>query len=119
MNFVVLRHEMPDDADRSSHWDFMLEHDGVLWTWSLQNQPDTDDPQPAERLADHRIEYLDYEGPVSGDRGSVTQWASGTYEVVAWSPAEEVTVRLKGRRLTGLVMLTQSGSWRFQFVAED
>ena len=35
----------------------------------------------AEVLPDHRLAYLDYEGPISGDRGSVTRWDRGTYDV--------------------------------------
>lgn len=34
----------------------------------------------AERLADHRRVYLEYEGPLSGDRGEVRRVASGTFE---------------------------------------
>ncbi len=35
----------------------------------------------AERLADHRAEYLSYEGPVSGGRGVVSRVAMGSFEV--------------------------------------
>ena len=31
----------------------------------------------AERIADHRPLYLEYEGPISGDRGAVTRLARG------------------------------------------
>ena len=34
----------------------------------------------AIRLPDHRKHYLDYEGEVSGDRGTVSRIDSGTYE---------------------------------------
>lgn len=99
MRFVCLRHELPDSEmnqpsegtrslrNRGSHWDFMLERDGVLWTWCLQSNPFAEPRQmkqelPAVRLKDHRIAYLDYEGPisddkVSGNRGSVRQVANG------------------------------------------
>jgi len=73
--------------NRGSHWDFMLERDGVLWTWCLQNNPFAEPRKkkqelPAVRLNDHRIAYLDYEGPipddaVSGNRGSVREVESG------------------------------------------
>ncbi len=32
----------------------------------------------AERIADHRPAYLDYEGPISGDRGSVRLLSRGS-----------------------------------------
>jgi len=40
----------------------------------------------AERIQDHRVKYLDYEGPLSDDRGSVTQCLSGKYLCYARSP---------------------------------
>ena len=89
--YVLLWHEMPPDADRASHWDFMLEREGVLWTWTLETLPATwreqcglsyDDASVevmALRLGDHRLEYLEYEGPVSGDRGNVERVAAGEF----------------------------------------
>jgi hypothetical protein len=36
-----------------------------------------------ERIADHRRSYLDYEGPVSGNRGQVIRVESGVYSLEA------------------------------------
>ena len=58
----------------------------------------------AERLADHRPHYLDYEGPLSGDRGAVTRWDAGHYELESQSPARWV-VTLHGHQLTGQLVL--------------
>ena len=33
----------------------------------------------ATKLSDHRIEYLQHEGPIGGDRGTVTQVVTGVY----------------------------------------
>ena len=62
--YVILDHDHP-----SRHWDFMLESGGVLRTWRLLAEPTAGGPIAAEPLGDHRIAYLDYEGPLSGDRG--------------------------------------------------
>jgi hypothetical protein len=90
----------------------MLEADGVLWTWELRELPATwaralgcetagaTDSVPATRLADHRLAYLDYEGPVSGGRGSVTRVACGEFEWHAHLP-ECVEVVLQGDLLQG------------------
>ena len=97
--FVVLFHQCPPDYARPSHWDLMLEADGVLRTWALAQLPchwlrahqatvaacgscpplAASDTVHAEQLADHRMAYLDYEGPVSGNRGSVVRVASGSF----------------------------------------
>jgi hypothetical protein len=92
--FVVLFHEIPDSPthgnaidevrpnhlqQRGSHWDFMLEHNGALETWALDGPPAPNATRNAIKLASHRLEYLTYEGPVSGDRGVVTQIMAGKY----------------------------------------
>src|SRR5436305_12258768 len=60
--YVILAHDHP-----FLHWDLMLEHDGSLRTWRLATPPVADQDVAAEELADHRLAYLDYEGPVSGN----------------------------------------------------
>ena len=62
----------------------MLESDGVLRTWALAEMPRIVARRPidAEGLADHRLAYLDYEGPVSGERGSVGRVDAGTFETL-------------------------------------
>jgi hypothetical protein len=79
--WVVLRHDLPDG---SWHYDWMLQvcDDPAepLLTFRVMVRPD--DPTvvafEGERLPDHRSIYLDYEGPISGGRGSVTRIARGT-----------------------------------------
>lgn len=74
--FVLLEHDHPE-----LHWDFMLEHEGVLKTWRLARLPSrAGETIAATQLGDHRAAYLDYEGPVSGGRGEVKRCAAGTYE---------------------------------------
>jgi hypothetical protein len=101
--FVLLYHECPPSFGKPSHWDLMLERDGVLLTWSLAALPaawgggrDAAEEQiVATRLADHRIAYLDYEGPISGDRGGVTRVDGGEYEVLE-ETEQAIRVRLQG-----------------------
>lgn len=108
--FVVLEHDHP----RGLHWDLMIESGAMLRTWALAEPPDAAGPVRAEALADHRPAYLDYEGPVSGGRGTVRRWDAGTVEVVC-ERAEEVLLSLSGQRLAGLAQLTLESDavWRF------
>src|SRR5262249_41898667 len=55
---------------------------------------------PARPLGDHRLAYLDYEGPVSGNRGTVRRVDRGTYRARLWTPGL-VRVQLEGGRLRG------------------
>lgn len=118
--FVVLRHETREGV----HWDLMLDTGGSLATWKLAEDPTKLSPQaepgakgvPARRLPDHRRAYLDYEGPVGGNRGQVTRVDRGTCKLVRDDP-QSYAVRLAGERLTGLfefrVEATGSDLWHF------
>ena len=93
--FVVLRHWVGvglqrqsgwngDELDESegsgqSHFDWMFEVEGELRTWAT---PPVDDFENsfeihADRLPNHRLKYLDYEGELSGERGHVEQVLHG------------------------------------------
>jgi hypothetical protein len=98
--YVILKHETMYGV----HFDFMLEVGGTLKTWSLPQPPSPGMEMDAEALPDHRIAYLDYEGAVSGNRGTVARWDSGTYEVENQSETETV-VRLTGEKLIARAML--------------
>ncbi|HUE13293.1 MAG TPA: DNA polymerase ligase N-terminal domain-containing protein [Planctomycetaceae bacterium] len=109
--FAVLTHDHP-----TLHWDFLLEQGEKLRTWRLAQPPDAAGPIDAEALADHRLAYLDYEGPVSGGRGEVRRWDRGEYEVVE-STSERLVVRLAGERLRGEASLerpAETAKWTFR-----
>ena len=75
----------------------------------------------ATPLDDHRTAYLDYAGPVSGGRGSVTRWDEGTYRLVRQSE-EELVVDRAGGRLTGRVTLARASDggerWSLSLAAD-
>jgi hypothetical protein len=128
--FVVLRHECPPGHPRGLHWDFMLEAGETLKTWSLPQSPGeltshSDAPSESmqvDALAGHRVAYLDYEGPISGDRGVVSRFDRGEYEVVSQRDDEWV-VELRGQRLRGRAMLRRISDspphWHWQFTPQD
>ena len=101
--FVVLEHDHP-----FLHWDFLLEQEEVLHAWRLLSPPSVGMRVAAEPLADHRKVYLDYEGPVSGNRGKVSRWDHGVYEVIE-STSNRVQVRLLGKRLQAECVLEHAG----------
>jgi hypothetical protein len=81
--FVLLLHETPPGYPRPTHYDLMLEHGDVLWTWALEAFPEAHRKIAAERLHDHRPVYLDFEGDVAGDRGSVRRVDQGHYDLIS------------------------------------
>lgn len=84
--YVILRHEFPSGHPRGSHWDLMLEVNAVLKTWALSSLPAVGCQLEALQLPDHRLEYLDYEGDVSRDRGRVQRVDCGTYALESETP---------------------------------
>jgi DNA polymerase Ligase (LigD) len=105
--YVILEHDYP-----IRHWDFMLESGDVLKTWRLAAPPSPGEAVAAEPSFDHRLAYLDYEGPVSGGRGTVTRWDAGTF---SWEEqGEAVAVYLDGIRLHGRAHIEAdgAGNWR-------
>ena len=102
--FVVLRHEFSPDDPRESHWDLMLERGDVLRTWACPSAPETSDEMEVRELGDHRIIYLEYEGPLSDDRGAVRRWDEGTYDAIH-DLADRKLILFAGRRLRGDFLL--------------
>lgn len=101
----------------------MLEADGVLKTWALCLPPEAAPEQPAEKLPDHRLAYLDFEGELSGGRGQVRRHDRGDFEQIDRSENEWVVRLSGGRAMQGRVTLraesateSQTGQrWMFSF----
>ena len=104
-SFVIQKH-----AARRLHYDFRLELDGVLLSWSVPKGPSL---SPAERrlavrVEDHPLDYADFEGiipPGQYGGGTVAVWDRGT-----WQPEGDprdamrrgrLTFTLKGEKLHG------------------
>jgi hypothetical protein len=116
--FVILRHETPAGYERPTHFDLMLEWGDALRTWAAAELPEAGIELSAQELAPHRLAYLDYEGEVSGDRGSVTRIAWGEYELFESSPVV-IRVHLRGARVSGSLELSkaeaETSHWKLLF----
>ena len=109
--FVILHHRL----DHGEHWDLMLEHGDALLTWQLLREPVDHNslPIPARRIGNHRKAYLDYEGPLTGDRGTVRRVDSGSLDIIE-DTAQGLRIVLTGKRLHGSFILQKAGEdWAF------
>ncbi|MEO8816114.1 MAG: ATP-dependent DNA ligase, partial [Mycobacterium sp.] len=114
--FVIQEHRA-----RRLHYDFRLEHEGVLVSWAVpKNLPDT----PAEnhlavRTEDHPLEYGRFEGTIPKGEyggGTVRIWDAGTYQAEKFRDSAEngeVIVVLHGSRITGRYALIRTGGDRW------
>jgi hypothetical protein len=110
--FTILRHDSP----KGLHWDLLLESGAVLRAWALPRPPQPGMEMTAEALPDHRLLYLEYEGPISGDRGTVAAWDRGEYCRQRECDIE-LAIEFRGEKLTGRATLRPvpgaPGHWLF------
>jgi bifunctional non-homologous end joining protein LigD len=105
LEFVIQKH-----AASHLHYDFRLELDGVLLSWSVPRGPSLD--PKVKRLAmhveDHPLAYADFEGIIPKGQyggGTVLLWDRGTWEPVG-DPRKEyakgnLKFHLKGSKISG------------------
>ena len=103
------------------HYDFRLEHDGVLLSWAVPKGPSLD--PKTKRLAmmveDHPIEYGTFEGVIPSGYGAgiVMLWDRGTWmpevdDIDAALKKGDLKFTLDGYKLKGSwVLVRTSGRW--------
>lgn len=121
--FVILHHQFPANHARENHWDLMLVDGEKLATWALSAEPKIGKTIAAKKLPPHRMDYLDYEGPISNDRGSVKQVQRGEYSgALDWHRAEtgfEIELIFSGGRWYVWLHETKPDFWECKFTAAD
>ncbi|PTD94735.1 3'-phosphoesterase [archaeon SCG-AAA382B04] len=98
--FVVQKHDA-----QNLHYDFRLEIDGVLKSWTVPKGIPQEDGEKnlAIRTKDHEIDYIDFEGKIpEGEYGAgeVEIWDEGKYEIEK-KEEEELKFKLSGEKISG------------------
>lgn len=114
--FVIQQHTTP----KGIHWDLMLQREDVLWTWRMTVSPEHINTAclPIERIADHPLRFLSYEGPVQNNTGRVQIADKGIFRFVS-EQAEELRVDLKGKVLQGQFLLTRQAGNLWMLARQD
>jgi len=100
--FVILEHDYPDQ-----YWDFLLEAGDHLRAWKLRESPEkltNGENIEAEIAPNHRLIYLDYEGPISNGRGAVKRFDQGLFKWLEENDGK-VTVEISGKKVIGTFKL--------------
>jgi bifunctional non-homologous end joining protein LigD len=104
------------------HYDFRLEHDGVLLSWAVPKGPSLDPgtKRLAMHVEDHPIEYGEFEGVIPSGYGAgiVMLWDRGTWtpevdDVDAALKKGDLKFTLDGYKLKGswVIVRTKGGGW--------
>src|SRR5438874_5739230 len=103
------------------HYDFRLEHNGVLLSWAVPKGPSLDPSvkRLAMKVEDHPIEYGTFEGVIPSGYGAgiVMLWDRGTWtpevdDVDAALKKGDLKFTLDGYKLKGSwVLVRTKGSW--------
>jgi bifunctional non-homologous end joining protein LigD len=116
LGFVIQKH-----AATRLHYDFRLELDGVLLSWSVPKGPSLDPKikRLAMHVEDHPIAYADFEGIIPKGQyggGTVLLWDRGTWEPIGDPRATYAKGNLKfylnGMKLHGAFALIKLGGPR-------
>jgi bifunctional non-homologous end joining protein LigD len=118
-SFVVQKHRATP-----LHYDFRLEVDQALKSWSVPKGPSRDPSVKRFAIAveDHPLDYAEFEGVIPEDEyggGTMTVWDRGTYEpedtddVARSLRRGRLRLTLKGRKLKGLWILVRIGGRRW------
>ncbi len=131
--YVILLHRWPQGPPRffdeteperrvirrgGDHFDWMFQSDSCLATWATARRLSVDRKAEtgAIRLPDHRSAYLDYEGAVSGNRGTVARVESGDFRLISATP-DRYEIQTRGDR-SGMLVIRRAKVSR-KFLASD
>jgi bifunctional non-homologous end joining protein LigD len=102
------------------HYDFRLEHKGVLLSWAVPKGPSIDarDKRLAMHVEDHPLEYGEFEGVIPSGYGAgiVMLWDRGTWtpetdDVDAALKKGDLKFTLEGYKLKGSWVLVRTGGY--------
>jgi DNA ligase D-like protein (predicted 3'-phosphoesterase) len=125
--FVIQKH-----AARRLHYDFRIEHNGVLLSWSVPKGPSMD--PSVKRLAvqteDHPMDYADFEGVIpEGEYGAgkVIVWDKGIFQNISVKNGQfidldaalekgHLSIVVAGEKLKGGFTLVRTGKDQTQWL---
>lgn len=120
--FAVSLHQMPSHQARPTHFDLFLEKEDFLMSWILAAPLSDQMNTFVIPNRDHRKDYLDYDGPISQDRGMIRRVQQGR---LLWMQSDndlvEALLRLDNRTFKLTIVRIgeessdqQAGQWQLR-----
>ncbi|MEO8066030.1 MAG: DNA polymerase ligase N-terminal domain-containing protein [Candidatus Doudnabacteria bacterium] len=109
LRFVVQKHQA-----RQLHYDFRLEHDGVLLSWAVPKGPSLrlGEKHLAMMVEDHPIDYMKFEGTIPEGNygaGTVMVWDFGTYLALGTGTVTDSEKLIKKGLRAGMLKFVLNG----------
>lgn len=97
----------------------MLENEGHLSTWRINTPPEElkTTPAKAEKIFDHDLKFLTYQGPVNKGKGNVTTADKGTYSIITQTP-KKLQIQIDAKILNGTYNLTKESENTWQITPQ-
>ncbi|MBW8002230.1 MAG: hypothetical protein FVQ80_09425 [Planctomycetes bacterium] len=109
--FVIQKHFSTDHT----HWDLMLHVENALQTFRLELPPEkiADQLSLAEKISDHPLKFLTYQGTVNQGTGTVEIADKGTYQTLT-KTKNRWQILFDGQILKGefTLTLTEGDNWQ-------
>jgi hypothetical protein len=113
--FVIQKHT---HTNNPAHWDLMLRQGDTLVTWRISVPPEQMSVVPieAEKISDHPLKFLTYQGTVNNGKGNVEIADTGTYELIERTP-DKIKISIAGRIINGVMelMLIENSLWQLKY----
>ena len=115
--FVIQEHHA-----RRLHYDFRLEHEGVLVSWAVPKNLPTEpkDRRLAVQTEDHPLGYETFAGTIPKGEyggGTVSIWDRGTYGCEKWRE-DEIIIWLHGQQVSGRYVLVRTNAEKNQWIVQ-
>jgi bifunctional non-homologous end joining protein LigD len=109
LSFVIQKHQAT-----SLHYDFRLQHGGVLVSWAIPKGPmlNTKERHLAMKVEDHPIDYMKFEGVIPEGNygaGTVIVWDLGNYLFLGTKNVQESEKLMKKGLREGQVKVVLNG----------